>query len=193
MNLVDPDGKKPRIYIQGGGLGHVFLSVGDGPNLTIYSYGRYGALYSSSGSTCGDLTPRGEGVMRRYTGKEAMDFFAKNQHSIVAIYEINSDTDKSIMKYYDDQLDPNRRPSNPDKDTFNNENAYVIDDYNLFNNNCVTTTLKGINAAQGCIESDAITPNGLNDDLKQIVKEEGSNIIELPSLEQIIKINNYEN
>ena len=78
----------------------MFLSVGDGPNLTIYSYGRYGALYSSSGSTCGDLTPRGEGVMRRYTGKEAMDFFAKNQHSIVAIYEINSDTDKSIMKYY---------------------------------------------------------------------------------------------
>jgi hypothetical protein len=39
----------------------------------------------------------------------------------------------------------------------------------------------------------AITSNGLNDDLKQIVKEEGSNIIELPSLEQIIKVNNYEN
>lgn len=38
----------------------------------------------------------------------------------------------------------------------------------------------------------AITPNGLNDDLKQIVKEEGSNIIELPSVEQIIKVNNYE-
>lgn len=38
----------------------------------------------------------------------------------------------------------------------------------------------------------AITSIGLNDDLKQIVKEEGSNIIELPSLGQIIKVNNYE-
>ncbi len=56
VNFVDPDGEAPRLYIQKSGLGHTFVTTGEGVNTVVYSYGRYGALKETSGSTSGKFT-----------------------------------------------------------------------------------------------------------------------------------------
>ena len=179
VNLVDPDGEKPRIYIQEGGVGHVFLSVGDGRNIIIYSYGRYGALYEFLGKTWGSANPTGEGVMYKYEGEEAYEFLNEHKAEITAIFEVNSNDDSRIMSYYDAQLDPNKRPTNKSKKSYYDKNAYVIDAYHIIKNNCVKKTLKGINLVNIYIDGDYTMPTSLRNALIQKTRENGSYITEI--------------
>ena len=59
---VDPDGNIVRLFVISGiPTGHSFVSVNDWTSLTLYSYGRYGAIYPvSSNLTAGRITPTGE-------------------------------------------------------------------------------------------------------------------------------------
>lgn len=179
VNLVDPDGEKPRIYIQGGGVGHVFLSVGDGRNIIIYSYGRYGTLHEFLGRTWGSANPTGEGVMYKYEGEEAYEFLNEHKAEIMAVFEVNSNDDYRIMSYYDAQLDPNKRPTNKSKKSYYDKNAYVIDAYHIIKNNCVKKTLKGINLVNSYIDGDYIMPASLHYALIQKTRENGSYITEI--------------
>ena len=75
VNLVDPDGRIPRIYIQKKQTGHAFITIGEGANTTVYTYGRYGALSPiSSGITLGNLNPKGEGVLSILKGNDAESY-----------------------------------------------------------------------------------------------------------------------
>ena len=179
VNLVDPDGEKPRIYIQGGGVGHVFLSVGDGRNIIIYSYGRYGTLHEFLGRTWGSANPTGEGVMYKYEGEEAYEFLNEHKAEIMTVFEVNSNDDSRIMSYYDAQLDPNKRPTNKSKKSYYDKNAYVIDAYHIIKNNCVKKTLKGINLVNSYIDGDYIMPASLHYALIQKTRENGSYITEI--------------
>ena len=51
-----------------------------------------------------------------------------------------------------------KRPSNPLKKTYNNDNYRVIDDYNLFFNNSVTTTLKALQSVIPHVFSTSFIP-----------------------------------
>lgn len=176
VNLVDPDGEKPRIYIQGGFLGHAFISIGEGKDLIIYSYGRYGALYEFLGRTWGSANPTGEGVMYKYEGEEAYDFLNKHKAEIMAVFEVNSNDDSKIMSYYDALLDPNKRPTNRSNKA---HNAYVIDSYHIIKNNCVKKTLEGVNLVNSYIDGDYIMPASLHYALIQKTRENGSYITEI--------------
>lgn len=179
VNLVDPDGEKPRIYIQGGILGHAFISIGEGKDLIIYSYGRYGALYEFLGRTWGSANPTGEGVMCKYEGEEAYDFLNKHKAEIMAVFEVNSNDDSKIMSYYDAMLDPNKRPTNRSKNTHNDKNAYVIGSYHIIKNNCVKKTLEGVNLVNTYIDGNYTMPASLHYALIQKTRENGSYITEI--------------
>lgn len=79
MNMVDEDGNKPRVFIQRKGVGHAFITIGEGRNTRVFSYGRYGAVSGPSGSsiTSGRFSPRGEGVLFMGEGDAAANYLKK--------------------------------------------------------------------------------------------------------------------
>jgi hypothetical protein len=71
--LVDPDGETPRIYVETTGIGHAFITAGEGKNTVVYTYGRY--LGGDKGkSSSNSLDPSGRGVLIRLTGNEAQRY-----------------------------------------------------------------------------------------------------------------------
>ena len=134
----------------------------------MYSYGRYGALDETFGSTSGKLTPEGEGVLLKYSGKDAIEYLNQvKTEGNIEIYHISSGSDEKTTSYFDAMFEGGTPPSNPNKKSFNNPNAKVIDTYSLFDNNCVTTSINGINVDGKIVESDALSPKGLARDLNK--------------------------
>ena len=90
VNFVDPEGLTPILYIQKSGLGHVFVTTGEGINTTVYTYGRYGALNETSGSNSGRFTPKGEGVLLRLTSDSAIQYLGDVlEEGNLDIFQIN--------------------------------------------------------------------------------------------------------
>ena len=165
MVFIDLDGRIPRLYIQKSGFGHAFVSVWDGNETIIYTYGRYGALQEILGMTSGKFTPVGEGVLKKYTGEDAMQYLNEvYDKKSFEIFEINANIDNEIANYFNVLFNNGTRPSAKNKD---NPNAKVIDTYHLLKNNCVTTTIRGINSSKQLIESQAISPFGLFKELNK--------------------------
>ena len=185
---MDLDGRVPRVYVQRNGLGHAFVTVGERNETVVYSYGRYGTLYETSGLTSGKFTPKGEGVMVRYTGKEAALFLSDvKQEGNLDVFQINTGNDAVVAKFYDYQFYRGYNPTNKQKPTYGNPNARVIDIYSLIKNNCVTTTINGLNSVLPVIDSDAITPIGLSYDLqRQSTRSES--IIQIENVDKFLEM-----
>lgn len=158
VKFVDPDGGRPRIYIQLKELGHAFVTTGEGKNTTVYTYGRYGALYPVSfDKTSGSVTPTGEGVLRvkqNATAKEYLETVLRKGNFV--IFEINVGSDEATDAYYKSLFDKGWRPSNPAAESYYSEDARVIDDYKLWSNNCVVKSIEGINAQCKVIGSEIV-------------------------------------
>ena len=169
---MDPDGLVPRLYIQKTDLGHAFVITGEGKNTVVYSYGRYGALSGISGITSGEWTPIGEGVLWRKTGDNAAEYLQEVlEEGNLEIYQINEAKDKDVAKYYDDKFNKGSSSKDETRPAFNNPAARVIDTYFLLGNNCVTTSLDGINASSTKIETNIIAPKTLAKFMNNYSKE----------------------
>ena len=195
VNFVDPDGQTPRLYIQKSGIGHAFVTVGEGRNTIVYTYGRYGALNESSGSDSGVLTPKGEGVLLRLTGDSAEDYLSSVQkEGYFDIFQINEADDSTVSSFYDEKFSAGSSPTEPTKSSFNNPNARVINTYSLFNNNCVTTSLEGINSSSKVIDTDIIAPRSLARFMRKYSKE-NSDVIKIDNPQEFIEdlLNTFKN
>ena len=187
VNFVDPDGLTPRLYIQKSGIGHAFVTSGDGKNTIVYTYGRYGALNESSGSNSGVLTLKGEGVLLRLSGDSAADYLSSVQkEGNFDIFQINIANDSVVSSFYDEKFSAGSSPSEPTKSSFNNPNARVIDTYSLFRNNCVTTSLEGINSSSQVLDADVIAPISLARFMLKYSKE-NSEVIKIDNPQEFIK------
>ena len=145
ITFLDNDGKKTRIYIETNGLGHSFVTIGEGGNTVVYTYGRYGAL-GSLGSVSHGYTPNGEGVLIRKTGKEAIQYLNEEQKKgNLSIYTLENSNEQNVASFYDNKWKKGTAPTASSKSTKNDPNARVINEYNLFNNNCTTTTIESVN------------------------------------------------
>ena len=143
VKYVDPDGKRPRIYIETNGTGHTFVTVGEGKNTVVYTYGRYGAL-GSSGSVLHSFTPTGEGVLLSMTGGKARDYLKREmENGNLSVYMINGSEDQTVSAYFDKQWESGTRPT--EKNAATDPDAKVVDSYNLFSNNCTTKSIEAIN------------------------------------------------
>ncbi len=99
---IDPDGQKVRVYVQLNGLGHAFVSTGEGKDTKIYSYGRYGSLDGSSNTniTSGKYTPKGEGVLLIKTGEAAAHYLKSvRKEGNVCMYIIPDAEDSRVDEY----------------------------------------------------------------------------------------------
>ena len=165
VRLVDPDGESPRIYVETSGLfGHAFVTIGSGKNTIVYTYGRYAELGKDKSSSRG-TTPTGEGVLIKLEGEEAMQYINKQINSNDAsVFEFKNASDELVGKYFDKKLNDSNKVPKIGKYA-NAENAKVVDEYNLLTNNCVTTSVDGIQVGmqEKTILDMLISPNDLKD------------------------------
>ena len=143
VKFVDPDGRKPRIYIETQGVGHVFVTIGKGENTIVYTYGRYGELGKDK-SFLRSTTPTGDGILLKLMGEDAKEFIQEQMLGKKAVaFEFQNGSDDDIAKYFDAKF--NNSDEIPSVGKYSgNENARIIDKYNLFSNNCVTTSIEGV-------------------------------------------------
>ncbi|MDP3462864.1 MAG: RHS repeat-associated core domain-containing protein [Bacteroidales bacterium] len=207
--LTDPDGLTPRIYVDTQGLtGHSFVTVGEGKNTVVYSYGRYAELGKDK-SSARSTTPTGEGVLIRLTGKDAQSFI-KNQmiNNEARAYEFSQADDNKVAEYFENQFNTNDKipATGPYQD---DPNARVVDTYNLFENNCTTKSTEAIKVgSDGAVDikdnvstampfspyydGKVITPHKLNKMLQSKSKSEGSGVREV-KYEEVKKELNLQN
>jgi len=141
--FVDPDGLTPRMYIETKGFGHAFVTVGAGDNTTVYTYGRYAELGKNK-SFARSSTPTGEGVLIRLTGDDAKTFIHDQITKKEAVaFEFTKSSDDAVAKYFDNKFNSSNNVPTTGKYA-GNENARVVDNYNIFTNNCVTVSLEGL-------------------------------------------------
>ncbi|MBR5832210.1 MAG: RHS repeat-associated core domain-containing protein [Bacteroidales bacterium] len=145
VKLVDPDGEKPRIYVElTGGTGHTFITVGEGKNTTVYTYGRYGEIGKES---LGRFSPSGEGVLVRLTGDEAFKYISNQlEKNNASVYEFTNASDDKVAQYFDNIFNSkNKIPEKAKKSNFlSYDNSRVIDSYHLLSNNCTTKAIDGL-------------------------------------------------
>ena len=172
IKYIDTDGKLPRIYVERKGLGHAFVTVGNGTNTIVYTYGRYGELGKDK-IFARSTSPTGEGVLIKLAGREAIDYIQDQMLLNEAIgYEFSNGSDEIVSNHFNEKMENSHQSPRQGKYA-GKENAKVIDEYNLFTNNCVTTSVKGIQKGvkQDLELDNTISPNALKDRLEVMSKE----------------------
>ncbi|MBU3664218.1 MAG: RHS repeat-associated core domain-containing protein, partial [Bacteroidetes bacterium] len=143
---VDIDGEEVRIYTESGNyvrgnVGHTFISVGSGKNIVVYTYGRYDDVHKNKGSA-NSTNITGEGVLIKLTGAAAQGFIKKHFEAGGKGFEltdIDKVEEKKVAGYLEKQWKSSTElPDNPKSKYYQDENAKVIDTYDLSNNNCTT-------------------------------------------------------
>lgn len=168
---IDQDGEEVRIYTEEGNylkanVGHTFISVGKGKDIIVYTYGRYDDVDKNKGLLNGtNLT--GEGVLIKLTGQEAQDYIdiatSQNGAKIFELTDISKSEEKNVIKHLDKQFNSSQElPDNPKSKYYKDENARLVDQYDLLENNCTTKSseavIQGGTNAFNIDENTIITP-----------------------------------
>ncbi len=143
INRGDYDGEETRVYVETNRLGHTFITTGKGTSTTVYSYGRYGGLGKDK-SIARDTTPFGEGVLLVMKGDEAKEYINEEiSNKEATIFELSNVDERKIESYFLQLFDSSE--SNPSAGKYSTcDNAKVIDQYNVFSNNCTTKAMDAI-------------------------------------------------
>ncbi|TAJ08110.1 RHS repeat-associated core domain-containing protein [Marinilabiliaceae bacterium JC017] len=153
--FIDWQGLETRVYTETTKFGHVFVTVGNGSNTVVYSYGRYGELGSAKGPLNFTNTS-GEGVLIKWTGQKAQDYISKNLNDYKAsVFEISDANENDVANYFDGLLNSSDAVPERRKDKqVDGETSKVIDEYKLGSNNCTTKSIDGVEAGGTSIFSD---------------------------------------
>lgn len=142
---VDWDGLEVRVYTETIGVGHTFITVQDGDDVIVYTYGRYAELgkeKSSSAST----TPMGQGVLIRLTGAKAQSFLQDQLYNKNAqVFEITDADEGQVKEFFENKFNSSSQIPTVGKYK-DNPDARVIDEYKLFSNNCTSISCDAIQA-----------------------------------------------
>ena len=103
------------------------------------------------------------------------------------LFEVDNNSDELITEYYDSKLYIQKRPTNPSKRSYNSPNAFVIDEYNLFDNNCVTTTINGVNINQNLLDESIWIPIELSLYIKDEISSGNKNFRQITDKTDFVK------
>ena len=171
VKLVDTDGRKVYIFTETKGTGHTFVAIADSKGITVYTYGRYGD----------GLGPVGEGVLVRYNGDKAKNYIKSELYRMEAkAFQIKDASDSKVRNYFDSKY--NVSSTRPDTNKPNiKKYGKVIDEYNLFNNNCTTMSSDAIKAGGSTVfdakgifsnyDEDFVIPSSLQKYLEKSSKD----------------------
>ena len=131
---IDVKGDSVRVYIETVGLGHTWISAGEGDEMVVYTYGRYDHTYK------GNALSDGPGVLVRLSGDKAKEFNDyKQSEGKMSIFTLTDVKDNDMMNIANELFDSSGQlPSERSKRYANDTDAHIIDEYSLLNNNCTT-------------------------------------------------------
>ena len=143
IKFVDIDGKRPRIFVETKGLGHTFITTGEGKDMVVYTYGRYGGLTGGK-SSARNLSRNGEGVLIVMRGNEAWEYIKHETiNKEASVYEVTNGSDEKIDIHFNEMFSSSK--IKPSEGKYKNaDNAKVVDTYDLWNNNCTTKSVEAI-------------------------------------------------
>ena len=146
---VDENGDSTRVYTETNSLGHTWMSIGEGNDIIVYSYGRYnGTDKGQKGKSSGTNLSNGQGVLLRFTGKEAKNYLADKNKDGMSTFVITDVSDNYIQNLVDKLFfSSSKLPDNPQSKYYKSTSAHIIDNYILWNNNCTTFVSDVINNA----------------------------------------------
>ncbi len=129
--------RKVRIYTETVGLGHSFITIDNGSDTKLYTYGRYGETHKIL-PIDPYTAPNGEGVLIRLEGVEALYYIKHKFDSTDAkCFQIMDADAQKVLDYFENRF--NSSEVLPKKGLYAyNEKARVIDVYHIVANNCTT-------------------------------------------------------
>ena len=158
---VDPQGDTVRVYTETSGTGHAWMSVGEGENMTVYTYGRYAG--TNEKSTGINTLSDGPGVLVKLEGQAALDYNQqKADNTGSTVFQVLDVTDEQVSNVMEESF--NSSDQLPDKGEYKDDNrARVIDDYKLTDNNCTTKVADALNASGSkSMKSESVLNGGPN-------------------------------
>ena len=177
---IDPRGDTVRVYTETSGVGHAWLSVGDGENMTVYTYGRYAG--TDEKSTGINTLSDGPGVLVKLKGEDAKAYNDKKAETTGSeVFQVLDVKDEDVADVMDNAF--NSSDVMPSKGEYKDDpRARVIDKYSITDNNCATKTSGAINDAG----SQALKPEQVSPLYKTSQKP-----VAPVSLQNILKIKSY--
>jgi hypothetical protein len=138
LKYIDLKGDSVRVYTETNSYGHSWMSVGEGDDMVVYSYGRYnGTNKGRQGINSSNGASNGDGVLLRLTGDEAKAYMAKKGKDGYSTFTIADVEDSKVSSALDERF--NSSTEMPDRgDYADNPSAHIIDEYQLTENNCTT-------------------------------------------------------
>ena len=148
---IDVDGDSVRVYTEttsNYGLGHTWISTGEGENMVVYSYGRYDGTNKGEEGSLNSIA-NGPGVLLRLTGEAAQMYNDKKALTTnMLTFTVQDISDAKLLEVLDDKFNSSTQlPNNPNSEYYDNSLAHVVDEYDILNNNCATTVSQALNSA----------------------------------------------
>jgi RHS repeat-associated protein len=138
VNNIDVNGDSVRIYTETSGVGHTWISTGEGNNMTVYSYGRYNGTNKGTDGSSNSLA-NGPGVLLKLTGEEAKNYNERKADNGMSVFVVTDVADDKVTDILDEKFNSSTvMPDNPQSEYYNNPSAHIVDEYKLFSNNCTT-------------------------------------------------------
>ena len=136
VRYTDPGGDSIRVYTETQATGHTWISVGEGEDLVVYSYGRYNGTNKGPDGSSNSLAD-GPGVLLKLTGEEAKAYNEKKATNGMSVFVITDVADEVIATAMDEKF--NSSTVMPNTGEYQDSpSAHVIDKYSLTSNNCTT-------------------------------------------------------
>ena len=99
VKYVDLRGDSTRVYTEVHGAGHTWMSVGEGENMVVYSYGRYnGTFKGNSGKSSSTGLSAGDGVLLRFAGDDAKNFMEDEKRYDYSTFIVTDVEDETIRE-----------------------------------------------------------------------------------------------
>lgn len=139
MNFIDLNGDSIRVYTETNREEHTWMSIGEGNNMVVYSYGRYNGTNKGAEGSSNSLS-NGSGVLLRLTGEQAKAYNEEKAVNGMSVFVITDIADDKVADIFDEKFNSsNIVPDNPKSKYCNDPSAHIIDEYELTGNNCTTT------------------------------------------------------
>ncbi|MEI7409817.1 hypothetical protein [Pectobacterium aroidearum] len=124
------------------GTGHAFVSVHEGNNASVFTYGRFGRR-SGAGGTVGD------GILNFLRFEGARTYYREELYKMEARAFIITDADPTIARVYFERLwhSGSKAKETPDMGDDTKRDGHTIDQYDVTGVNCTTHTTKGVKIA----------------------------------------------
>ncbi|MBN3179646.1 hypothetical protein [Pectobacterium parmentieri] len=124
------------------GTGHAFVSVHEGNNASVFTYGRFGRLSGVAGIV-------GDGILNFLRFEDARKYYREELYKMEAKAFVITDAEPAIARRYFETLwssgDKAKETTNMGDST--KRNGRTIDQYDVTGVNCTTHSTKGVKAA----------------------------------------------